>query len=78
MTAEPSTVSERGNRLSGLSIRRENQAYAALFLIPTAALFIASSAIPSCTRSADRHRTFDGAGPPGAVRRPRQLAPDHD
>ena len=40
MTAEPLTVSERGNRLSGLSIRRENQAYAALFLIPTAALFI--------------------------------------
>jgi multiple sugar transport system permease protein len=48
MTAEPLAVAGRGrgNRLSGLSIRRENQAYAALFLVPTAVLFIALVGYP--------------------------------
>ena len=40
MRAGRSAPTALGNRLSGLSIRGGNRAYAVLFLIPTAALFV--------------------------------------
>lgn len=40
MSAEPGVLAAQGNRLSRLSIRGENHAYAALFLVPTAILFV--------------------------------------
>ncbi|HEY7590479.1 MAG TPA: sugar ABC transporter permease [Candidatus Limnocylindrales bacterium] len=46
MTTERLALPRLGNRLSGLSIRRENQAYAILFLVPTAVLFIALIGYP--------------------------------
>ncbi len=46
MTAEPTVLVVRGNRLSRLSIRNENRAYAALFLVPTAVAFIALLGYP--------------------------------
>jgi multiple sugar transport system permease protein len=46
VSAESGALRAQGNRLSRLSIRRENQAYAALFLIPTALLFIALVGYP--------------------------------
>jgi ABC-type sugar transport system permease subunit len=46
MRAERTLGAARGNRLSRLSIRRENQAYAALFLVPTAVVFIALLGYP--------------------------------
>lgn len=46
MTTEPLAIRRVGNRLSGLSLRRENQAYAVLFLVPTAVLFLALIGYP--------------------------------
>ncbi len=46
MSAEPTALDARGNRLSGLSIRNENRAYAALFLVPTAVAFVALLGYP--------------------------------
>lgn len=46
MTSEPLAMRRVGNRLSGLSIRRENQAHAVLFLVPTAVLFLALVGYP--------------------------------
>jgi multiple sugar transport system permease protein len=46
MSAEHPVRPALGNRLSGLSIRGENRAYAVLFLIPTAALFVALVGYP--------------------------------
>ncbi len=46
MSAEPTALDARGNRLSGLSIRNENHAYAALFLVPTAVAFVALLGYP--------------------------------
>lgn len=46
MTAGTAAAPEMGNRLSRLSIRRENHAYAALFLVPTAVLFVALVGYP--------------------------------
>jgi multiple sugar transport system permease protein len=46
MTAEPTVLDARGNRLSRLSIRNENRAYAVLFLVPTAVAFVALLGYP--------------------------------
>ena len=46
MTAEPGVLESRGNRLSRLSIRNENRAYAVLFLVPTAVAFVALLGYP--------------------------------
>ena len=46
MTAEPTVLEARGNRLSRLTIRNENRAYAALFLVPTAVAFVALLGYP--------------------------------
>jgi multiple sugar transport system permease protein len=46
MTAEPTVLEARGNRLSRLSIRNENRAYAVLFLVPTAVAFVALLGYP--------------------------------
>jgi multiple sugar transport system permease protein len=46
MTAEPTGLVARGNRLSRLSIRNENRAYAVLFLVPTAVAFVALLGYP--------------------------------
>ena len=46
MTPGLTTARSMGNRFSGLSIRRESQAYAVLFLVPTAVLFIALIGYP--------------------------------
>ena len=46
MTTKPTALVAPGNRLSRLSIRRENQAYAVLFLVPTAVLFVALIGYP--------------------------------
>ena len=46
MTAEPTVMDARGNRLSRLSIRNENRAYAVLFLVPTAVAFVALLGYP--------------------------------
>ncbi len=46
MSAEPTAMKARGNWLSRLSIRRENQAYAVLFLVPTAVMFVALVGYP--------------------------------
>jgi ABC-type sugar transport system permease subunit len=46
MTTEPLAMRPVGNRLSGLSIRRENHAHAVLFLVPTAVLFLALVGYP--------------------------------
>jgi ABC-type sugar transport system permease subunit len=46
MSPEPTALDARGNRLSGLSIRNENRAYAALFLVPTAVAFVALLGYP--------------------------------
>jgi multiple sugar transport system permease protein len=40
MTTAVTSARAMGNRLSRLSIRRESEAYAALFLVPTAVLFV--------------------------------------
>jgi multiple sugar transport system permease protein len=46
VSTEPIALKTTGNRLSRLSIRRENQAYAVLFLVPTAVLFVALIGYP--------------------------------
>jgi multiple sugar transport system permease protein len=46
MTAQPTVLEARGNRLSRLSIRNENRAYAVLFLVPTAVAFVALLGYP--------------------------------
>lgn len=46
MSTEPIVLEGRGNWLSRLSIRRENQAYAVLFLVPTAVVFVALLGYP--------------------------------
>jgi multiple sugar transport system permease protein len=46
MTADPTILDARGNRLSRLSIRNENRAYAVLFLVPTAVAFVALLGYP--------------------------------
>ena len=67
MNADRMSSASLGNRLSGLSIRDENRAYALLFLVPTAILFVVLIGYPLVyslvLMFSGRSTTIGGIGP---------------